>query len=94
MASSSSPGISLMQEVISYYMAGEPATLKSTKTSTHEGEEFIFVLEDEMEVTLGNHTDILYPGDSIYYDSTIPHRVQCRKDKETKILAVLYTSKT
>ena len=72
----------------------EPATIKSTKTSTHEGEEFIFVLEGEMEVTLGNHTDILYPGDSIYYDSTIPHRVQCRKDKETKILAVLYTSKT
>lgn len=72
----------------------EPATLKSTKTSTHEGEEFIFVLEGEMEVTLGNHTDILYPGDSIYYDSTIPHRVQCRKDKEAKIVAVLYTSKT
>jgi len=72
----------------------EPATIKSTKTSTHEGEEFIYVLEGEMEVTLCNHTDILYPGDSIYYDSTIPHRVQCRKDKETKILAVLYTSKT
>jgi hypothetical protein len=46
-----------------------------------------------MEVTLGDHTDILYPGDSIYYDSTIPHRVQCRKGKETKIVAVLYTSK-
>jgi transcriptional regulator with XRE-family HTH domain len=72
----------------------EPATIKSTKTSTHEGEEFIFVLEGEMEVTLGNHTDILYPGDSIYYDSTIPHRVQCRKEKETKILAVLYTPRT
>jgi transcriptional regulator with XRE-family HTH domain len=72
----------------------EPATVKSAKTSTHEGEEFIFVLEGEMEVILGDHTDILYPGDSIYYDSTIPHRVQCRKDKETKIVAVLYTSET
>lgn len=72
----------------------EPATVKSTKTSTHEGEEFIFVLQGEMEVTLGNHNDILYPGDSIYYDSTIPHRVQCRKDNPAKILAVLYTSKT
>ncbi len=72
----------------------EPATVKSAKTSIHEGEEFIFVLEGEMEVTLGDHTDVLYPGDSIYYDSTIPHRVQCHKDKETKIVAVLYTSKT
>jgi transcriptional regulator with XRE-family HTH domain len=68
----------------------EPATVKTSKTSVHDGEEFIFVLEGEMEVILGNHTDILYPGDSIYYDSTIPHRVQCHQDKETRILAVLY----
>ena len=68
----------------------EPATLKTSKTSAHEGEEFIFVLEGEMEVILGNHTDILYPGDSIYYDSNIPHRVQCHQDKVTRILAVLY----
>jgi transcriptional regulator with XRE-family HTH domain len=69
----------------------EPATLKSSKTSAHEGEEFIYVLEGEMEVVLGNHTDVLQPGDSIYYDSTIPHRVQCHQEKITKILAVLYT---
>jgi transcriptional regulator with XRE-family HTH domain len=72
----------------------EPATVKTAKTSVHEGEEFIFVLEGEMEVILGNHTDVLYPGDSIYYDSTIPHRVQCHQDKVTKILAVLYAAST
>jgi transcriptional regulator with XRE-family HTH domain len=70
----------------------EPATLKTSKTSAHEGEEFIFVLEGEMEVILGNHTDILYPGDSIYYDSNIPHRVQCHQGKVARILAVLYTA--
>jgi transcriptional regulator with XRE-family HTH domain len=70
----------------------EPATVKTSRTSVHDGEEFIFVLEGEMEVILGNHTDILYPGDSIYYDSTIPHRVQCHQDKITRILAVLYAS--
>jgi len=70
----------------------EPATVKTSKTSVHDGEEFIFVLEGEMEVILGNHTDILYPGDSIYYDSNIPHRVQCHQDRITKILAVLYAS--
>ena len=70
----------------------EPATVKTSKTSVHEGEEFIFVLEGEMEVILGSHTDVLYPGDSIYYDSTIPHRVQCHQDKEARILAVLYTA--
>jgi transcriptional regulator with XRE-family HTH domain len=70
----------------------EPATLKTSKISVHEGEEFIFVLEGEMEVILRDHTDILYPGDSIYYDSNIPHRVQCHQDKITRILAVLYTA--
>lgn len=72
----------------------EPATVKASKTSVHEGEEFIFVLEGEMEVILGNHTDVLFPGDSIYYDSTIPHRVQCHQEKITKILAVLYAANT
>ncbi len=70
----------------------EPATVKTSKTSSHEGEEFIFVLEGEMEVILGNHTDVLSSGDSIYYDSTIPHRVQCHQDRETRILAVLYAA--
>ncbi len=68
----------------------EPATIKTSKISVHEGEEFIFVLEGQMEVILGDHTDVLYPGDSIYYDSTIPHRVQCYHEKVTRILAVLF----
>ena len=72
----------------------EPATVKTSKTSVHDGEEFIFVLEGAMEVILGNHTDVLYPGDSIYYDSTIPHRVQCHQDRVTTILAVLYAPST
>jgi transcriptional regulator with XRE-family HTH domain len=60
--------------------------------SNHEGQEFIYVLEGAMEVTLDDYTDVLYPGDSIYYDSTVPHLVRCHGDKETVILAVLYTS--
>lgn len=59
--------------------------------STHAGQEFIFVLAGAMEVILDGRTDILYPGDSIYYDSTVPHLVRCHGDEETVILAVLYT---
>ena len=69
----------------------EPATVKSEKLSTHEGEEFIFILEGEMEAILGTHKDILYAGDCIYYDSTIPHKVQCHREIPTKILAVIST---
>ena len=74
-----------------FIIALEPATIKTSKTSVHEGEEFTFVLKGEMEVILGSHTDVLYPGDSIYYNSNIPHRVQCHEDRITKILVVRYT---
>jgi transcriptional regulator with XRE-family HTH domain len=59
--------------------------------STHAGQEFIYVLQGDMEVTLDDQTDILSTGDSIYYDSSVPHLVRCHGEKETVILAVLYT---
>ncbi len=58
--------------------------------SVHEGEEFIYVLEGEMEVTIGEHREVLYPGDAIYYHSSLPHLVKCHQGKPTRILAVLF----
>jgi transcriptional regulator with XRE-family HTH domain len=72
-------------------------TLESAETeeerSTHDGQEFIFVLQGQMEVRLGEELHILDPGDAIYYDSTVPHLVKAHGKKPTKILAVLYTEK-
>ena len=68
----------------------EPATRKDRNAYSHEGEEFIFVLEGEMEVTLEDHTDLLKPGDCIYFDSRLRHRVECVGQGETKILAVIH----
>jgi quercetin dioxygenase-like cupin family protein len=65
-------------------------TAEEMPGSVHEGEEFLFVLEGEMEVTIGEHREILHPGDSIYYHSSIPHLVKCHQDKPTRILAVLF----
>lgn len=56
----------------------------------HIGEEFIYVLEGKVEVRLADHTDILNPGDSIYYDSNVPHVISCHGDEPAKILAVIY----
>jgi quercetin dioxygenase-like cupin family protein len=72
-------------------------TLKASETeeerSAHDGQEFIFVLQGKMEVRLGEDIHILEPGDSIYYDSTVPHLVKCHGNETTKILAVLYAEK-
>ena len=65
-------------------------TLEEVPGSVHEGEEFIYVLEGEMEVVIGEHREVLYPGDTIYYHSSIPHVVKCHQGKPSKILAVLF----
>jgi transcriptional regulator with XRE-family HTH domain len=67
----------------------EPVAKKGVPYN-HEGEEFLFVLEGKVEIQLGEHTDILEPGDSIYYDSTLNHRVACADDRPAKIIAVIY----
>ena len=57
------------------------------------GEEIVFVLEGQVEVRLSDHADILNQGDSIYYDSTLPHVVSCYGDGPATILAVIYAKK-
>jgi transcriptional regulator with XRE-family HTH domain len=57
--------------------------------SSHDGQEFIYVLEGEMEVVVNDTQDVLKPGDAIYYDSTSMHLVKAHGDKPAKILAVL-----
>ena len=42
------------------------------KLSSHEGEEFIYVLEGEIEVEYGKDKFTVAVGDSIFYDSVVP----------------------
>jgi transcriptional regulator with XRE-family HTH domain len=59
--------------------------------SSHEGEEFIFVLEGTVEINYGKDIYLLEQGDSIYYDSIVAHHVHAYRDSAAKILAVVYT---
>ncbi|WP_295594296.1 helix-turn-helix domain-containing protein [uncultured Methanobrevibacter sp.] len=59
--------------------------------SSHEGEEFIYVLEGEIEVIYGKDSFEISKGDSIFYDSVVPHHLHATGEKKSKILAVLYT---
>ncbi len=70
-----------------------PAGASHVEPNQHDGEEIIFVLEGQVEVKLAEHTDILNPGDSIYYDSNLPHVVSCYGDNQATILAVIYAKK-
>jgi mannose-6-phosphate isomerase-like protein (cupin superfamily) len=67
-----------------------PQSAQEIKLSSHEGEEFIVVTSGEIEVTYGRETHRLQPGDSIYYNSIVPHYVRCASEIRATIYAVLY----
>jgi transcriptional regulator with XRE-family HTH domain len=59
--------------------------------SAHEGEEFIYVMEGTLALEYGTDKQSLSTGDSVYYDSIVPHRVYSADGQPVKILAVVYT---
>ena len=67
-----------------------PATPGSHARSSHEGEEFVYVLNGQIEVEYGKDLYVMSPGDSIYYDSIVPHQLRCHGDVAARILAVVY----
>ena len=46
---------------------------KPIHLSTHSGQEFDFILSGSLKVQVGEHTEVLHEGDSIYYNSSVPH---------------------
>jgi transcriptional regulator with XRE-family HTH domain len=63
-----------------------PVGAKAQEFYSHEGEECGVVLEGEFKGVIGDETVVLGPGDSIYYDSSIPHRWQ--NVGETEVQAI------
>ena len=68
-----------------------PIGEKEITPSSHEGEEFIYVLYGEIEITYGSEKYILKKGDSIYFDSVIDHTIKSLGNSPARILAVIYT---
>ena len=73
-----------------FFVTLNPEEAHKVEPNQHIGEEFLFVLEGQVQVSLLDYTDILNKGDSIYYDSNIPHIVSCHGEEPATILAVIY----
>ena len=67
----------------------EPGMRYEENLYNHDGEEFLFILEGEVEMIVGNEKYILEEGDSIYFDSTKKHRLLSHSDKISKVIAVV-----
>ncbi len=64
----------------------EPAVVK--QAHSHEGQEFDYVLEGVLRLVLGGNELLLAPGDSIYYDSALPHAMYA-VEGDCKFIAVV-----
>lgn len=69
----------------------KPSLTHEPILSSHEGEEFIFVINGSVKINYGKETHTLQKGDSIYYDSIVDHLVSALNNEPAQIVAVVYT---
>ncbi|MGJ8545991.1 MAG: helix-turn-helix domain-containing protein [Sulfitobacter sp.] len=70
---------------LSSYLLNIPAGYAS-ETVSHEGEEIIFVIEGEIEQTLGDQIFRMKPGDSLHYSGQTPHSWRNTTDTPARLL--------
>lgn len=59
------------------------------KLVTHTGQEFNMVLEGQIALTWGDKEFILEPGDSIYFNPTVPHGQRCAGDVSATFVTII-----
>ena len=57
----------------SYLAAFNPISVEKLRRHQHAGGEFLYVLHGTLEVHLGDDVHALHAGDSMYFDSGVPH---------------------
>ncbi|MBL3581297.1 helix-turn-helix domain-containing protein [Oleidesulfovibrio alaskensis] len=55
----------------------------------HSGQEFIYMLEGRLEIWLESKRNVLEPGDSIYFESRIPHALRALDGADAVFLDVI-----
>jgi len=73
-----------------FFIEMNPEPEEDKKLSAHEGEEFIVVVSGQVQLVYGRETSILGPGDSLYYNSVVPHNLSAAGDTPASIYAVLF----
>lgn len=67
----------------------EPDEGGETHLNTHPGQEFNYVLEGTLQVTIDGHGLVLEEGDSLYFDASIGHGMQALGGQPARFLAII-----
>jgi quercetin dioxygenase-like cupin family protein len=57
--------------------------------NSHPGQEFNYMLEGQLKIIIGDNEVILNPGDSVYFDSALPHGMQAMNGRVARFVAVV-----
>lgn len=68
-----------------------PSKSEHPRINQHEGEEFVYVLDGTVEVTVGKKKHLLKKDGTLHFDSNIPHSLKNNGRKDTILIVTLYT---
>ena len=70
------------KKINAYYADFQPISPEKVRIHYHPGVEFLYVINGELALKIGNDEFLLDTGDSIYFDSSVPHSYR-RTGKKT-----------
>ncbi len=73
------------------YILTVPANISESPLFQHKGEEMLLILKGNMRFIHGEDEYFVEEGDTMYFDSGIPHRGMAIGDQEVLCLMVIYT---
>lgn len=85
------PGIR-QKKVEPFLIEFEQRTWDDSLYYSHEGVEFLYLLDGELEFHYADQVMRLLPGDSIYYESSEPHGYLSVGEVRARAVAVLYSN--
>ena len=59
---------------------------------SHDGEEFLYLIEGKIEFRTIDRVEVLGPGDSIYFESDLSHGFRCLSEKPARAVAVIWSN--
>ena len=68
------------------------AEYEDIELTTHEGQECDIVIRGQMKIQIGSHSEILHPGDCIYYDSSTPHGMIAVEGEDCAFYAIVLSN--
>ena len=71
-------------------MTIDPETEHKGVEYHHDGEEFIYVLEGDLKIQIGQNTSTLKNGGCINFDSSISHKLSNPTGEKAELLVVIY----